>query len=445
MRAAATILFTCMLPAAAEPGQHMTMTSSSKINWITKQFISSVALDTQKAGFVFPSGRNPAAVRMHMKLPLLIKDSLLSLYVDNKSQLGDFVLDNTITLEQITDIIEAGKMTPDIFSEDGISLSTVNTVQINEIGRLFIKQRYPYSPEAPIDSISSRPYTGIIIDARGELPVQGEYVTSTVSPCFFPEVWNENMDEFYARDMMESETAKKEGIVQYGYSDDLSVYASRAGTDPMYIRAVKVYGKNRTDPVIRADDSLRILSVPQNRALLKDGKVVVLLNKDELIHDVSAPQKDEAYYVAYATVKKYFYENKVPGVTVTDSVSGIQFSVDLKFKPDSAQLLPSEQPRIDVIAEKLKELIQDNDFTILVEGYTADIGKPVGQLNLSVERTKTVMNALIKEGIPKELFSYKGYGGANPLGSNETEEGRRLNRRVDITARPKATYIQRDW
>jgi len=80
-----------------------------------------------------------------------------------------------------------------------------------------------------------------------------------------------------------------------------------------------------------------------------------------------------------------------------------------------------------------------------VEGYTADIGKPVGQLNLSVERTKTVMNALIKEGIPKELFSYKGYGGANPLGSNETEEGRRLNRRVDITARPKATYIQRDW
>jgi outer membrane protein OmpA-like peptidoglycan-associated protein len=316
---------------------------------------------------------------------------------------------------------------------------------MNEIGRLFIRQKYPYIPEEPIDSVSSRPYTGIIIDARGKLPVQGEYVSSSVSPCFFPKIWNENMDQIYARDMMENETAKKDGIILYGYSDDETSYSQRVGTDPLYIRACRVYGRNRTDPVIHTDDSLRILSVPQNVALLKKGKIVILLDKEELIHNIAVPQKDDAYYVAYTAVRQYFYENKVPGIAVTDSTAGIQFSVDLKFRPDSAQLLPSEQPRIDVIAGKLMELIKDNEFTILVEGYTADVGKPEGQMNLSVERTRTVMNALISKGIPKDLFTYKGYGGANPLGSNETEEGRKLNRRVDITARPKATYIQRDW
>ncbi|HAH61389.1 MAG TPA: OmpA family protein, partial [Treponema sp.] len=189
---AAGILFSlCALPAAAQSGTGTTMTSSSRVNWITRQFVSSVALDTKKAGIELPSGRNAATVRMHMKLPLLIKDPLLSLCIDNNSLLGDFILDNTLSFEQITDIIEAGKMTQDVFSSDGLTLSTVNTVNMNEIGRLFIRQKYPYTPQQPIDSVSSRPYTGIIIDARGSLPVQGEYVESSVSPCFFPEIWNE--------------------------------------------------------------------------------------------------------------------------------------------------------------------------------------------------------------------------------------------------------------
>ena len=55
------------------------------------------------------------------------------------------------------------------------------------------------------------------------------------------------------------------------------------------------------------------------------------------------------------------------------------------------------------------------------------------------------MNALIQEGIPEKLFTYKGYGATKPIADNKTEEGRAQNRRVDITARPKATYIQRDW
>ena len=93
----------------------------------------------------------------------------------------------------------------------------------------------------------------------------------------------------------------------------------------------------------------------------------------------------------------------------------------------------------------LEEIIQNDEFTILVEGHTADLGKPVGQMNLSIERTRTVMNALIQEGIPEKLFTYKGYGATKPIADNKTEEGRAQNRRVDITARPKATYIQRDW
>ena len=90
-------------------------------------------------------------------------------------------------------------------------------------------------------------------------------------------------------------------------------------------------------------------------------------------------------------------------------------------------------------------MLVNDGYTILIEGHTADVGKPVGQLNLSIERTRTVMNALIEEGLDEKLFTYKGYGGTMPVATNQTEEGRAQNRRVDITARPRATYIQRDW
>ena len=81
----------------------------------------------------------------------------------------------------------------------------------------------------------------------------------------------------------------------------------------------------------------------------------------------------------------------------------------------------------------------------MIEGHTADVGKPVGQLNLSIERTRTVMTALINEGLDEKIFTYKGYGGTMPIADNDTEAGRAQNRRVRIIARPRATYIQRDW
>jgi outer membrane protein OmpA-like peptidoglycan-associated protein len=144
-------------------------------------------------------------------------------------------------------------------------------------------------------------------------------------------------------------------------------------------------------------------------------------------------------------VKQYFYENKIPGVTVSDTSIGFMFDVNLRFYPDSPELLPDEKGRIELIAERLKEILEDEGYSILIEGHTADVGKPVGQLNLSIERTRTVMNALIKEGLDEKIFTYKGFGGTMPIADNDTEAGRAQNRRVRIIARPRATYIQRDW
>lgn len=436
------VLFSLLISSTAAA---QSISSISEIDWTTKTFVSTITMDTVKEGIKMPSGKKTATMKIKTKTPELIQRPLLTLFVNNRDTLGDEVVKNSITLDQIAEIIEEGDTTPEIFSHDTKELKTSNKMNVDAISSRLIRHKTGYKPEEPIDLVPSRPYSGIIIDARGAKPVHGEYVESETYPSFFPTVWDEEMNIIYEKNMVNPEAALKKGTVTYHYSDDFSLYEDVVGYDPMYIRAVQVYGRNRTDPLIRRSDALKILTVPENVKLLNEGKVVVLLDKKNLIYKVTAPEKDPEYYVKFNTVKQYIYNNKVDDITVIDGLPGIVFIVDLKFYPDSDKLLPGEEARINKIAEMLKEIITDDSYTVLVEGHTADVGKPVGQLNLSIERTITVMNGLTEEGLDKKLFTYKGYGGTKPVASNATEEGRAQNRRVEITARPRATYIQRDW
>jgi len=422
-----------------------TVEAISSINWITRDFKTSLSLNTQKAKIQMPSGKKAASAQIKAKMPPLIQPALLSLFENCEKNLSDTVIAEELSLDQVYNFIMGGYKTPDVFTHDMEYLQTTNTVNIKDLSKQLVRHTYAYTPEKPIEYAASRAYTGIIIDARGSYPVHGEYVSSEVSACFFPQIWDDQMNRIYEKNSVTPAIIENQGLVGYHYSENQQDYEDRVGLDPLYIRATEVYGRNRTDPIIKHKDALKILTIPENVQLLKEGKVVILLDKPNLIYDISVPEKDTTYYIQYNAIKQYFYENKVPGITISDSIDGILFSVDLKFYPDSPDLLPSEKQRIQIIAENLKGLLMDDGYTVLIEGHTADVGKPVGQLNLSIERTRTVMNALIGEGLNKKLFTYKGYGGTMPIASNSTEEGRAQNRRVDITARPRATYIQRDW
>lgn len=420
------------------------MASSSSIDWTREIFSSNVSLDVVKAKIPMPSGKTSAINRIQMQLPVLIKDPLLSIYVDDSLTLSDLVLQGTVTLEELTRIITSSHQSPAVFSNGGTVLQTRQSIRLQDIGSLIVRHHMPYTQEQPIERIASREYSGIIIDARGKLPVHGEFITSQAKPCLFPKIYDDQMTLVYERNMVDPAVAKSKGIVLYGSDQRPLQYKERVGNDPLWITAKKIYGVNRVDPVISHDDFLRIVTVPSNLALLQQGRVVILLDEAQLSYAVSAPERNRRYYLAYEHMQKYLYENKVPDVVQLDTPNGLKLIMqNLRFIADSAELLPEERSRVKQIAQSIKELNLDFEHTILVEGHTADVNKPNGQLTLSVQRAETIVNALVAEGLERSLFTYKGYGGTVPVADNSTSEGRAQNRRVEITVAPKASFTQR--
>lgn len=67
-----------------------------------------------------------------------------------------------------------------------------------------------------------------------------------------------------------------------------------------------------------------------------------------------------------------------------------------------------------------------------IEGHTDNVGTPAANKTLSENRAKSVMQAIIDGGISSQRLSASGFGQANPIADNRTEEGRAKNRRVEL-------------
>jgi outer membrane protein OmpA-like peptidoglycan-associated protein len=373
-----------------------------------------------------------------METPSLLKDTFFSIIVNSSEKLGNSVENGEISLTELNRMIDSGTKTPPAFSHDMALISMSHTVSISQISSLFIKHTAAYTPTIPLERTPTRAYTGILIDARGALPVHGEYTSEPLVPCLFPRIWSGDMDLLYEKNMVQPDTARQRGIIRYSASLDESEYRNWIGSDPLRITAREIFGQNRTDPVISPTDYLRILCNEANRKLLFEGKVVIICNPDQLEANPLGPVRDERYYFTRQEIGKAIARKSASAISLTDSWEGLKLTIyDIRFQADTDRILADEKNRLDVIAEALAQAGPDVRF--MIAGHTASVGKPSGELELSVRRARVIAAELARRGISADRIDSTGYGGANPVASNETDEGRAKNRRVEITILPSGT------
>ena len=102
---------------------------------------------------------------------------------------------------------------------------------------------------------------------------------------------------------------------------------------------------------------------------------------------------------------------------------------DILFGFNQADLKPEAAV---VLAKLAGILLIVSDLTVEVEGHTDSIGSREYNMGLSLRRAESVLDFMSGQGIPSSRLSAKGLGPDRPIASNDTEEGRSLNRRVEI-------------
>jgi len=100
------------------------------------------------------------------------------------------------------------------------------------------------------------------------------------------------------------------------------------------------------------------------------------------------------------------------------------------FDPSSATITADTLPIVDDIADVLKKCA---DLRIQIAGFTDSQGREEMNQQLSKERAGAVLVALRQRRIPVSSFEAVGFGEADPIATNDTEDGREANRRIEFS------------
>ncbi len=118
------------------------------------------------------------------------------------------------------------------------------------------------------------------------------------------------------------------------------------------------------------------------------------------------------------------------------------FTVNLEFDPaktfvldnvefdfGKANLRPESAPTLDNLVDYLQRKSTEK---IEIGGHTDNKGSDAKNLQLSLERAKTIVAYLVAKGIDPSRLTAKGYGAMEPIEDNNTEAGRQKNRRTEV-------------
>ncbi|MCL1814796.1 MAG: polymerase [Treponema sp.] len=264
------------------------MTIQGTLEWERMEFSAALTLDLQKAGIKLPAGRSHAEALLEDEFPELIKPFIFEIQADSSSTVADLIDRGELSPAAFMGMIHSF---PPFLSPDLSVIRARYLVNLTGISAEAIRHSRAQRITIPLIPTPVQDYSGIIIIADESLPVHGRSSSAFAIPCLFPKIWDSEMNLIFERNTMDPQLGRELGLVRYasrenimravpsGMDEDL---IKRVGETPLRIMAQGIFGAVPTDLIIDKEDALLILSSENNRRLLMEGRIAIVLDKKEL-------------------------------------------------------------------------------------------------------------------------------------------------------------------
>jgi len=192
------------------------------------------------------------------------------------------------------------------------------------------------------------------------------------------------------------------------------------------------------DPALKAPSQLQILRNYENAITKLGGKKIYVgdqylsyslkKNSNEYIICVAMGNGNIAHDLSVLKIAQMKQE-----ITANDILDALNkdgyIALDILFETGKSTIQEESLPIVDQVFEMMKS---DPTLKVSIEGHTDNVGDAASNKQLSSDRAKAVMDALVAKGIDNTRMSFIGWGQEKPVADNRTEEGKAKNRRVEI-------------
>jgi hypothetical protein len=258
----------------SEPGT----TVSSAMNWTAGSLTMEV---TRQLDASIPStvrAKQDAETDLEERLPKFLARAVAPLQVDSSHTLGDLLGADPALFARFS-ALDLGARRDQLFlSQDFGSLIARYTLplfgQQGMVVPLLPAQGTPLHRR--LGYVPTRKFTGLLIYATGLLPEAGTGRMVAARPALFPRIWDEQMNLVLEKGMCSPDALARWGMVGYALRPEEDAATLRAGTLPLRLAARGVFGDSPTDIVIPTDGARQLLTLAENRELLREGRIVIV-------------------------------------------------------------------------------------------------------------------------------------------------------------------------
>ncbi len=254
----------------------------SRVDWRNSTFIIEAQLDLSEQNSFIPIARAQSEQLIEQRLPITFRRTLSELIVDSYYKAGELAADSPELVRAINNLTYKNTKTFSHISSNLEHFSVTYTYQFYpDIIDIFIFHKRPYYPPRVLSYVPTTAYTGIVIYMKDTFPVHGERKETTLVPCLFPRIYDQEMNLIYDKGMVEPDTLRTWGMVKYTDTLNLDAFQDRIGLSPLKCVGRGIFGKNYSDIIIDTETAEKILFHPNNRQLLTEGKVLIICDLPE--------------------------------------------------------------------------------------------------------------------------------------------------------------------